>query len=159
MRGQLEGQEAAPARNIRGPVRFRHFLLLTLFSLLLSACPLYNPAAFIQHPASPDNTSPDNISSAATQAILQWDPVSSGATQVVSYVVSYRVHGGSVWNTLATIPASSQPSYTVLHATLGAGSFDFAVAAVDSTGAVSPLHTSLDTTADPTSGWYLTWGP
>lgn len=129
-------------------------LLLTVFSLLLFGCPLYNPAAFIQH-----QTAPDDISSIATQATLQWDPPASGASQVVSYTVSYRIHGTSTWNTLATVPASPQPEYMVLRAALGSGSFDFAVAAVDSTGALSPLHTSLDPTADPTTGWYLTWGP
>jgi hypothetical protein len=131
-------------------------LVLVLFSLLLSACPLYNPAAFVQSPNT-RRTVPDDIASTATQATLQWDPPASGASQVVNYTLSYRVHGTSAWNTLATVPASATPSYTVLRSTTGAGSFDFAVAAVSSTGAVSPLETSLDPTADPTTGWYLTW--
>jgi hypothetical protein len=130
--------------------------LLILFSVLLSACPLYNPAAFVQHPNS-QQTGPHDITSDAVQVTLEWDPPASGASQVVTYTVSYRVHGTSTWKTLGTVPASAQPSYTVLRSTTGSGSFDFAVAAVDSTGASSPLHTSLDPTADPTTGWYLTW--
>jgi hypothetical protein len=164
----VQTRTEAKARNDRGPTsrvgpcserrtsaRSLWLLLpLTFFSLLLCACPLYNPAAFIQH-----RTAQDQISINTSQATLQWDPPPSGASAVVSYMVSYRIHGTSTWNTLASVPASSQPEYTVLRSALGIGSFDFAVVAVDLTGASSPLHTSLDPTADPTSGWYLTWGP
>ena len=135
----------------------RAILPLLLFSLLLSACPLYNPAAFNQHPNNQQQSGPDDIASTATQVTLEWDPPASGASQVVSYTLSYRAHGTSVWTSLATVAASAQPSYALLRSTTGAGSFDFAVAAVDSTGASSSLHTSLDPTADPTTGWYLTW--
>ena len=131
-------------------------LSLAFFVLLLSACPLYNPAAFVEHPNG-QQTGPDDITSTATQVTLQWDPPASGASQVVSYTVSYRVHGTTTWNTLGSVPASTQASYTVLRSTTGSGSFDFAVACINSVGASSPLHTSLDPTADPTSGWYLTW--
>ena len=149
-------------RSATNRARVCILISLTIFSLLLSACPLYNPAAFIKsqtESVSQSQAGPDNISSTATQATLQWDPPASGASQVVSYALSYRIHGTSAWNTLASVPASSQLQYTVLRSTLGSGSFDFAVASVDSTGAASSLHTSLDPTADPTSGWYLTWGP
>ena len=142
-----------PKAHIDRALCLRLLLLITFFSHFLSACTLYNPAAFVQH-----KSDPDNILSAATQVTLQWDPPASGASQVVSYTVSYRIHGTSTWTTLATVPASSQPSYTVLHSAVGNGTFDFAVVAVGSTGATSPIHTSLDPTADPTSGWYLTWG-
>lgn len=141
----------------------RSFYLISLsalFTLLISACPLYNPAAFIQPQTTSggqSQTGPSDVLSTASQITLQWDPPASGASQVVSYTVSYRTHGTSTWNTLAAVPASAQPSYTVLRSAVGSGSFDFAVSAVDSTGASSPLHTSLDPTANPTSGWYLTW--
>ncbi len=135
------------------------YLLLAVFALSLSACPLYNPAAFIQHQTTngQQSTGADDILSTATQATLQWNPPASGASQVASYVISFRTHGTSTWNSLATVPASTQPSYVVLRTAIGSGSFDFAVAAVSSTGATSPLHTSLDATADPTTGWYLSW--
>jgi hypothetical protein len=129
----------------------RLLLPLAALSLFLFACPLYNPAAFVQH-------GPDDVATLATQLTLAWDPPASGATQIVSYNVSYRAHGTTTWRPLGSVPASSQPSFTVLHSLVGNGSFDFAVSAVDSTGAVSPLHTSLDPTADPTSGWFLSWG-
>lgn len=146
----------------KGLARLASVLLpLTFLSVFLFACPLYNPAAFIQHetaPAGQNQTGPDDVLSTAAQITLEWDPPSTGASSVASYAVSYRVHGASSWTVLATVPASSQPSYSVLHSAIGDGSYDFAVAAVDSTGTSSPLHTSLDPTADPTTGWYLTWG-
>lgn len=168
-RGELEpGQGTVPAvqspqagTNGRPPnakkKRVGLFYLLlgvAVFCFLPSACALYNPAAFIQH-----QTDLNAISSKASQVDLQWDPPASGASQVVSYAVSYRVHGTSAWTPLATVLATAQPSYIVLRTAIGNGEFDFAVAAVDSTGATSPLHTSLDVTADPTTGWFLSWGP
>jgi hypothetical protein len=140
----------AAARAARGH-RFYIVILLAFLTLLVSACPLYNPAAFLQH-------QPDEIASIATQLTLAWNPPSSGSAQVVSYTIEYRAHGTSAWHTLVSIPATSQPSYTVQHSAVGNGSFDFAVSSVDSTGATSPLHTSLDASADPSSGWYVTWG-
>jgi hypothetical protein len=159
----------APAAK-RSQARFLFILFLAFFSLLLSACPLYNPAAFIKDqsasgaqtqtsPSGQGQAAPADIASTATQATLQWDPPAVDASQVVSYTISYRVHGTTTWTTLASVPASAQPQYTVLRSTLGSGSFDFAVMSVDGAGATSPLHTSLDATADPTTGWYLTWGP
>ncbi len=140
----------------KGRRRRSHFyfllILLPLFLLSLFGCPLYNPAAFIEH-----KTDPDAISSKSTQATLQWNQPVSGGSQVVSYTVSYRLHGSSTWILLATVPASSQPSFTVLRSVVGAGDFDFAVAAVDSIGTESPLHTSLDPTANPATGWFLSW--
>lgn len=142
--------------------RLSYLLLsLTFFSLLVSDCPLSNPAASIEHQitsAGQKETGLKNVLSTAAQVTLQWDPPASGASQVASYTISYRIHGTTTWTTLATVPASTQPAYTVLHSAVGNGSFDFAVASIYSTGASSPLETSLDPTADPSSGWYLTWG-
>ena len=135
------------------------YLSLVVFVLSLSACPLYNPAAFIQHQTanSQQTSGVANILSTATQVTLQWNPPATGVSQIASYAIIYRTHGTSAWNSLATVAASAQPSYVVLRSAIGSGSFDFAVAAVSSTGATSPLATSLDPSADPTTGWYLSW--
>ena len=141
----------------QGRFLFYPFLSLGLFALLLAGCPLYNPAAFVQHPGLSNGQGPQSVVSTAAQVTITWTPPSSGLSQVASYTVSYRTHGSSAWTTLATVAASAQPSYTVQHTAIGAGSFDFAVASVNPSGATSPLATSLDPTADPSSGWYLTW--
>ena len=127
------------------------FSILILLSLLLSGCPLYDPAVFV-----PPKSGPVDVLSAAPQITLAWDPPASGS--VAGYIVSYRSHGTSAWIALAAILASTQPSYTIQRSTTGTGIFDFAVAAEDSSGTVSILHTSLDQTADPNSGWFLSWG-
>ena len=140
-------------------------LLSVATALLLAGCPLSDPAAFLKHGGQaatssgqvPGQVGPDQIVSTATQLTLQWDPPSTGASGVASYALSYRVHGSSGWIAMASVAASPQPQYTVLRSAIGAGSFDFAVAAVSSDDASSPLHTSLDPTADPSTGWYLTW--
>lgn len=135
------------------------FLLLLPFLLAFAffpvACALYNPASFVEQ-----KSNPKAIPITAPQVTLAWDPPASGASNVTSYIVSFRIHGTTSWTTLATIPAVPQPSYTVLYSAVGAGSFDFGVTAVSSTGVDSAEHTSLDATADPTTGWYLNWwGP
>jgi hypothetical protein len=124
---------------------------LIMFPFLVCACPLYNPASFVQPPAA------KNLLMASKQVTLVWDAPPAGSPSIVKYIISYRVHGTSAWTTLATIPATAQPSYVVSYAAIGPGSFDFAVAAVTNTGAVSAVHTSLDDTAVPPSGWFLTW--
>ena len=88
------------------------------------------------------------------QLTLQWD-VPAGA--VDHYTAYYRVHGSSDWITLADVPADPQPEYTVAHSVVGDGEFDFAVVSVDASDQRSTYHTSLDTTAQPQSGWYVSW--
>jgi hypothetical protein len=131
--------------------RLRSLFALIVFPLSVSACPLYNPASFVELQAA------KNILLAAKKITLAWDPPVSGTSSVVNYVVSYRIHNTSAWTTLATVPASAQPSFVVSHSAIGGGSFDFAVVAVTSNGATSFVHTSLDAAAVPAGGWFLTW--
>ena len=92
---------------------------------------------------------------------LAWDPPLSGIpnrqSEVVNYQIYYREHGTDYWRFLAEIPATPHPEYTVEHRQLGNGLFDFAVSAVTKSGQASPLHSSLDSSADPISGWYVLW--
>ena len=83
---------------------------------------------------------------------LAWD---SGAEPVSSYRVYTRPHGGTDWTPLASGLADA--SVTVTVAMLAYGVYEFAVSAVAGDGTESDLHTSLDPTADPESGWYLSW--
>jgi len=92
---------------------------------------------------------------------LAWDPplsdIPNRPSEVASYQIYCREHGTSYWRLLGEIPASSHPEYTVEHRQLGNGLFDFAVRAVTTSGQASPLHSSLDSSADPVSGWYVLW--
>jgi len=92
---------------------------------------------------------------------LAWDPpltdIPNRPTEVEKYQIYYREHGTSEWEILGDIPASSHPEYTVDHDLLGDGLYDFAIRAITQSGQASALHSSLDSNADPVSGWYVFW--
>ena len=91
---------------------------------------------------------------------LTWDPPLTGAIGALApaaYRVYYRLHGVGSWSFLAEVPAGESPSCMVYHKDIGNGSWDFAVRAVTAAGSASLMHTSLDSTADPLSGWYVVW--
>ncbi len=97
----------------------------------------------------------------ASTLTLAWDPPltdwSGQPTEVRSYQLFYRRHGDSVWSLLGEIPAAAHPTYTIEHERLGDGLYDFAVQALQAGGGASSLHTSLDSFAQPITGWYVFW--
>jgi hypothetical protein len=88
------------------------------------------------------------------EVTLAWDPSSS---EVAAYKLYYRDHGAAGWTFLAELPAAETPQFSLTHSNFGDGDFDFGVVAVSTAAAESPMHTSLDPTAYPDSGWYLRW--
>ena len=88
------------------------------------------------------------------QVTLAWDPPPSAVT---SYKLYYRHHSEADWTFVATVPAAASPEVTLAHSSFGNGDYEFGVVAVSAAAAESPMHTSLDTTAYPDSGWYLRW--
>jgi hypothetical protein len=97
----------------------------------------------------------------SSKLTLAWDrprsDIPNRPTEVTNYQIYFREHGTPYWSLLAEIPASAHPEYTVEHERLGNGVFDFAVRSIAKDGRVSTLHTSLDSTADPITGWYVMW--
>ena len=97
----------------------------------------------------------------STKLTLAWNPpltdIPNRPTEVATYQIYCREHGTSHWRLLGEVPASRHPEFTVDHERIGNGLFDFAVRAISVAGRVSPLHTSLDSNADPISGWYVLW--
>ena len=86
---------------------------------------------------------------------LAWDAPPSA---VDTYKVLLRVHDTQDWLLLQdNISAAAPLEYTVLHEPALNGLWDFGVVAVDDMGEESVVHTSMDVTADPSSGWYLIW--
>ena len=126
----------------------RFIVLAVLVSISFPACVLPNFTAFLQEGKD------EVVTVAADQLTLMWD---APASTIDHYTVFFRVHGMSDWVTLANVPADPLPEYTVAHATVGDGEFDFAVVAVDSADHWSSYHTSLDATAQPEGGWYVSW--
>jgi hypothetical protein len=127
-------------------------MLGPLLLAMLSACVLPDFSAF----TPPDNggVNGELVTITTGQLTLLWD-VPLG--DVDHYTVHYRVHGSSDWTMLADVPAAPQPEYTILHSVLGDGEFDFAVVTVDGAAQKSTYHTSLDTTAQPQTGGYVSW--
>ena len=71
----------------------------------------------------------------------------------------FRIHDTAGWYSLVEgVAADPAPEYTVQHSALGSGIFDFGVVAVNAESAESSMHVSLQTTAEPETGWYLVWG-
>jgi hypothetical protein len=117
-------------------------------AVLTTGCVLPDYAAFLKGAESSE------VARTSSQIVLAWDPPS---TPVSSYEVYFRVHGDSSWTKLGEAAATATPEFTVLHSDVGSGVFDFAVVSRNDLGLESDMHTSLDATADPTTGWYLRW--
>jgi hypothetical protein len=85
---------------------------------------------------------------------LAWDPPPG---EVAGYRVYYRVHEVGDWTLIGEVPVNDNPELELLHADFGNGDFDFGVVAIDAENQESAMHTSLDDTALPATGWYLSW--
>jgi len=90
---------------------------------------------------------------------LAWDPPSTigGLDRVAGYSVWYKRYSSPYWTLLGEIPAYQAPQYTVSHERVGDGLFVFAVSSIDDAGRTSEMHSSLDWTASPMTGWYVSW--
>ncbi len=134
-------------------------IIASLLILIFSGCPLYTMAAFKQElegekPGGQIGADPIEVFSDQLQVTLAWD---SPPSAVDSYKILFRMHGTEEWFLLNQIPAVPTPEIIIDHADLGNGMFDFGITAVDSGGLESVVHISLDVTAEPDTGWYLTW--
>lgn len=85
---------------------------------------------------------------------MEWDYYPDEPVDYYNFY--YREHGSSSWIFLKSTN-SDTAEVTIAYSELGKGSWDFAVSAIDYSGNESELHTSLDETAYPVTGWYLTW--
>jgi len=126
-------------------------LAAAVMVLPFGGCLMYLASEFLPEQDAEDLSTPTQ--SSAAQITLAWDP--PGGT-VLKYRVYFRIHGTTDWVQLVEIPAAPAPEYTVLHSTLGNGEFDFGVIALYDSSQ-SALHSSLDASASPTTGWYLKW--
>lgn len=92
---------------------------------------------------------------------LAWDAggseIPNDPGRVVQYKVYYRVHGSYNWQFLMEVENSGSPECLVTSKDMDYGRYDFAVSAITEQQGVSALHSSLDRTADPFSGWYINW--
>ena len=92
---------------------------------------------------------------------LTWAPPSTdipiGFEEVAFYRVYFRGHGSIAWQELGRASADDHPEYTVHHADVGDGSFDFAVRSITVGGESSSLLTSSRADDRSEKGWYVCW--
>jgi len=91
---------------------------------------------------------------------LRWyAPITQAGETVVFYRVFYREHGTFSWRSLDPVSAADvlEIAIDADNSPIGAGRWDFAVSAVYADGQESDKHSSLDESAQPTTGWYLDW--
>lgn len=139
------------------------FLILLLI-LPVTGCPMYTAVGFKYAESSEGEDEgqilgddPDGIEIKATTVTLAWDAPSP---EIDYYRVLFRIHDASPpapWLILEEdLNAAESPEYTLVE---NYGIFDFGVVAkdLDSETEESALHSSLDITAQPDTGWYLIW--
>jgi len=94
----------------------------------------------------------------ADSALLTWNAFSSPFDTIQYYELLFRNHGDTGWISLNdTIPTNDTPHVTIYHSQFGNGFFDFAVKSISAGGLTSNPHSSLDSTASVSEGWYLQW--
>jgi len=142
-------------------------ILISLLILPLIACPMYTAVAFEYEESNESGAdgqvpgdNPDGIEVTDENVTLAWD---SPSEEVDFYRLSFRIHGANPPDSVAwyiiddNISADPNPEYQVNR--VGSGPFDFGVVAnyLNSGIEESALHSSLDITAEPDTGWYLIW--
>ena len=135
--------------------------VLALLLCCLVGCPMYTAVAFKYAKAGEDTggeeslgDDPAGVASTAAAITLAWDPPPS---PVQTYKLFFRIHDTSTWySLLPDVTAGPSPEYTVQHTDVNSGIFDFGVKAVNE-DAESNMHISVETTAQPDTGWYLVW--
>jgi hypothetical protein len=96
----------------------------------------------------------EKVLCSSEEITLAWDAPPSA---IASYKIYYRSHESGSWILFDEIAADDNPEYTLYHGDFGDGDYDFGVVAVDAETEESAMHTSLDDTAQPACGWYLSW--
>ena len=131
-------------------------ILIVITTLLFSGgCSLYMLQNVGSSGSTPDpETGAEMVLCSTEEITLAWDPPPG---DIATYEIFYRTHESGTWILFDEIPADDDPEYTLYHGDFGNGEYDFGVVAVDSETAESAMHTSLDDTAQPESGWYLSW--
>ena len=72
------------------------------------------------------------------------------------YRIYYREHGSFIWTYLGSTASGSILEYTIDQNALVLGAYDLAVSSV-SGSEESELHSSMDDSAIPATGWYIDW--
>lgn len=130
-------------------------ILITTLFLATDGCSLYLLQNLEATGSTPDpDSGAEKVLCSTAEVTLAWDAPPS---DIATYKIFYRSHETGTWILFDEIPADDDPEYTLFHDAFGNGDYDFGVVAVDAETEESAMHTSLDDTAQPESGWYLSW--
>jgi hypothetical protein len=142
--------------------KFGRLLACVLLLLPLIGCPMYTAVGFKYAESSEEEggqtqgSDPQGIEVSGPTATIAWDEPFG---EIDSYRVVLRIHGEDSWFVLQEEHPIAE--YTLDSAIDDHGIYDIGVVAKDYSSETeeSALHTSLDVTAQPDSGWYLIWTP
>jgi hypothetical protein len=137
-------------------VRIISILILTTILLFAgNGCSLYLLENLEATGSAPDPAGgAEKVLCSTEEVTLAWDPSPS---EIAAYKIYYRSHESGTWILFDEIPADGDPEYNLFFEDFGNGEYDFGVVAVNAETEESAMHTSLDDTAQPASGWYLCW--
>jgi hypothetical protein len=127
------------------------FILISISALIIAAgC--VEPGMEIASPSvQPVESSLTPYTVEGDSFTLAWNP--SESEDLLGYNVYYRPHETENWLFLTD---SAEAQLEISSAMLPGGDYEFAVSSYTATEE-SDLHTSLDATANPDTGWYLVW--
>ena len=130
-------------------------ILITALFMSTGACSLYLLQNLEATGSTPDpDSGVEKVLCSIEEVTLAWDAPPS---EIATYKIFYKSHESGGWILFDEIPADDDPEYTLFHGDFGDGDYDFGVVAVDAETEESAMHTCLDDTAQPESGWYLSW--
>ena len=130
-------------------------ILITALFVSANGCSLYLLQNLDVTGSTPDpGSTVEKVLCSSEELTLAWDPPPS---EIAAYKIFYRSHESESWILLDEIPADDDPEYTLYHGDFGDGDYDFGIVAVDPETEESAMHTCLDDTAQPESGWFLSW--
>ena len=137
--------------------RGRAAAALGVVTLVLAYGGCSMPSSSLDSSSGRSRANPEPIVVESESFTLAWE-APNGA--VDHYEVYYRERDASGWKALGTTNGSTA-TFRVDDEVLdnGGGSYVFAVRSITPDGNTSPLHTSLSSDAEPSSGWYVRWEP
>lgn len=131
----------------------RKYIIFVLLTLVLSS--------FFGCRLAMSTDEPLEIVVKGNSFVLAWDPgrpdIPNDPNGAVRYKVYYRAHGSTDWRFLMEIESSTNPECRITEEDMNYGKYDLAVRAVNIQEQISELHSSLDSAANPFSGWYINW--
>jgi hypothetical protein len=94
------------------------------------------------------------ISVTADSFTISWN--ADLAANADEFRIYYREHGSFIWTYLGSTLFGTTLEYTIDQSAIPFGVYDLAVSSVEA-GVESELHSSMDDSAVPATGWYVDW--